>query len=104
MVVSVVGGDLGGDRSNYLWRLRHNTARPDIVTADQPQPIDTLSIIQVRRNRYRLIHALPSRTVDQPWSAGYPVIPGRWACPCCLPDPDPILKSGPVFLRESADD
>src|SRR3954447_18335953 len=34
MVVSVVGGDLGGDRSNYLWRLRHNTALPLVSNSD----------------------------------------------------------------------
>jgi hypothetical protein len=27
-----------------LWRLRHNTARPDIVRADQPQPVDALGV------------------------------------------------------------
>ena len=32
-----------------LWRLRHNTARPDIVGADQPQPIDPLGLGEVGR-------------------------------------------------------
>jgi hypothetical protein len=30
-----------------LWRLRHNTARSDIVGADQPQPIDPLGVGEV---------------------------------------------------------
>ena len=29
-----------------LWRLRHNTARPDIVGADQAQPIEPLLVGQ----------------------------------------------------------
>ena len=29
------------------WRLRHNTARPDIVTADQAQPVDPLGVGEV---------------------------------------------------------
>jgi hypothetical protein len=35
MVVSVVGGDMGGDSSNYLWRLRHNTGLAQFV---KPMP------------------------------------------------------------------
>jgi hypothetical protein len=31
----------------FLWRLRHNTARPDIVGTDQPQPIDPLGVGEV---------------------------------------------------------
>jgi hypothetical protein len=27
-----------------LWRLRHSTARPDILAADKPQPIDPLLV------------------------------------------------------------
>jgi hypothetical protein len=29
------------------WRLRHNTARPDILGTDQPQPVDPLRVGQV---------------------------------------------------------
>src|SRR5204863_7109255 len=60
MVVSVVGGDMVGDSSNYLWRLRHNTARPDIVGADQPQPVDALFVGQVRCTWRSSVHAAPA--------------------------------------------
>ena len=33
-----------GIRRLRLWRLRHNTARPDVVGADQPQPVDALTV------------------------------------------------------------
>jgi hypothetical protein len=29
-----------------LWRLRHNTARSDVLAADQPQPVDPLFVSQ----------------------------------------------------------
>ena len=29
-------------RSGGLWRLRHNTARPDILAADEAQPVEPL--------------------------------------------------------------
>jgi len=29
-----------------LWRLRHNTARPNILAAYQPQPVDPLLVGQ----------------------------------------------------------
>jgi hypothetical protein len=40
-------GKIGAGRSNRLWRLRHNTARPDIVGTDQPQPVDALVVGEV---------------------------------------------------------
>src|SRR5260370_12310266 len=43
-----------------LWRLRHNTARPDIVTADQPQPVDALLVGQVRCTWRSSVHAAPA--------------------------------------------
>jgi hypothetical protein len=40
---------MGTAGDSGLWRLRHNTARPDIVGADQPQPIDPLGVGEVGR-------------------------------------------------------
>jgi hypothetical protein len=31
-----------------LWRLRHNTARPDILAAEQPQPVEPLAVGQAK--------------------------------------------------------
>jgi hypothetical protein len=31
-------------RVHFLWRLRHNTARPDILAANEPQPVDALLV------------------------------------------------------------
>src|SRR6266478_3593231 len=70
MVVSGVCGDMGGDSSNYLWRLRHNTARPDIVGADQPQPVDALFVGQVRCTWRSSVHAAPAGSMDQPEGVG----------------------------------
>jgi hypothetical protein len=30
-----------------LWRLRHNTARPDILAADEAQPVEALFVGEV---------------------------------------------------------
>src|SRR5579863_6260950 len=35
-----------GTPSKFLWRLGHNTARPDILAADEPQPVEPLLIRQ----------------------------------------------------------
>jgi hypothetical protein len=45
MIVSFAG-DVAIAGHFFLWRLRHNTARPDIVTADQAQPVDALGVGQ----------------------------------------------------------
>jgi hypothetical protein len=41
-----------------LWRLRHNTARPDILAADKPQPVEPLLVGQPDRFR-TVAHAAP---------------------------------------------
>jgi hypothetical protein len=44
--------------------LRHNTARPDIVTAYQPQPVDPVGFGEVERLGRPVMHAataLPNR-------------------------------------------
>jgi hypothetical protein len=33
-------------KDSFLWRLRHNTARADIVAADQAQPVEALVVGQ----------------------------------------------------------
>ena len=41
-----------------LWRLRHNTARPDILAADEAQPIEALLVGEVDAV-HRLVHFAP---------------------------------------------
>src|SRR6266480_6741168 len=70
---------MGGNSSNYLWRLRHNTARPDIVGADQLQPVDALLVAQVRCTWRSSVHATPAAAWInlKEWGRGFlPVIPG----------------------------
>jgi hypothetical protein len=43
-----------------LWHLGHNTARPDIVRTNQPQPVDALGIGQVCRGWRLGVHASPT--------------------------------------------
>jgi hypothetical protein len=51
-----------------LWRLRHNTARPDILAADKPQPVDALFVVETDGFR-DFVHSFPD-----PVSA---IAPGR---------------------------
>src|SRR2546430_12625527 len=60
MVVSGGCRRHGASRSKFLWRLRHNTARPDIVGADQPQPVDALFVGQVCCTWRSSVHAAPA--------------------------------------------
>src|ERR1700676_2215495 len=69
MIVSFAG-DVGRAVSNYLWRLRHNTARPDIVGTDQPQPVDALGVGEVCRGWRFGVHASPVDRMDQLEDAG----------------------------------
>jgi hypothetical protein len=39
------------DLPDGLWRLRHNTARPDILAADEAQPVDALILDSFRTLR-----------------------------------------------------
>ena len=41
-----------------LWRLRHNTARPDILAADEAQPVEALLVGEVDAVR-SLVHFAP---------------------------------------------
>jgi hypothetical protein len=89
------------DRSIVLWRLRHNTARPDIVAADQPQPVDPLRVGQLRCAGRFGVHAAPPRgSVDQPEGVGKGVwtwLPARPGMTLTrLPHPDALRKSGAV--------
>jgi hypothetical protein len=45
-----------------LWRLRHNTARPDILAADETQPVEALLVGEVDVVRW-LIHVCPQISV-----------------------------------------
>src|SRR5450631_2732326 len=57
-------GKIAPDSSYFLWRLRHNTARPDIVGTDQPQPVDPLRVGQVCRAGRFGVHEAPR---GAPW-------------------------------------
>ena len=46
-----------------LWRLRHNTARPDILAADQPQPIDPLLVAEPE-SFWDVVHGLSKERLD----------------------------------------
>jgi hypothetical protein len=41
-----------------LWRLRHNTERPDILAADQAQPVEALLVGEVNVVR-GFVHSSP---------------------------------------------
>jgi hypothetical protein len=45
-----------------LWRLRHNTARSDVLTADEPQPVEPLLVRQADGLR-PLAHLAPNATM-----------------------------------------
>jgi hypothetical protein len=49
-----------GSPSKFLWRLGHNTARPDILAADEAEPIDPLLIRQSDGFRF-LAHFAPKK-------------------------------------------
>jgi hypothetical protein len=40
-----------------LWRLRHNTARTDIIGADQPETVEPFDVRELVR---AVVHAAPS--------------------------------------------
>ena len=44
MVVSVDGGDMGADSSNYSWRLRHNTGTLALKTRKTAYEVDPLGL------------------------------------------------------------
>jgi hypothetical protein len=44
--------------SKYLWRLGHNTARPDILAANEAQPVEALLVGEVDVVR-TLVHSAP---------------------------------------------
>ena len=48
-----------------LWRLRHNTVRPDAVGTDQPQPVDALGVTQMRCAGCLGVHSVFDRQMDQ---------------------------------------
>jgi hypothetical protein len=50
--------EFGGGFSGRLWRLRHNTARPDILATDEAQPVDALVVGETDAMRY-FIHRIP---------------------------------------------
>jgi hypothetical protein len=64
---------MGPNRSFGLWRLRHNTARPDIVGTYQPQPVDPLLVGEVCGVLGIAVHAaLPTATSnDEAMQATY---------------------------------
>jgi hypothetical protein len=43
-----------------LWRLRHNTARPDILAADETQPVEPLCVGESDAGVEFARHATPS--------------------------------------------
>ncbi len=59
-------------------RLRHKTARPDIVGADQPQPVDALFVGQVRCTWRSSVHAAPAWINLSKWERGLAVGPPRF--------------------------
>jgi hypothetical protein len=47
-----------------LWRLRHNTARPDVLAADEAQPVEALFVAEVNRGS-RVAQFVPKHISDQ---------------------------------------
>ena len=76
-------------RSKILWRLRHNTARPNIVRADQPQPVDPLGVGQFSRRRdVAVVHVMsPGGSVEQPEGVGNGVQTSHFIYPSVAPAP-----------------
>src|SRR5258705_13179062 len=80
---------------------RTKGARPDIVTADQPQPVDPLRLGEMCRAGCSDVHACPRRPAWinlREWgrgtfASGAPRNDGQGR----LPHPLALRKSGPVF-------
>jgi len=53
-----VSRQVGALGIQILWRLRHNTARPDILAADETQPVEPLLVGKVDAVR-SLVHFAP---------------------------------------------
>ena len=77
-------------------------ARPDIVGADQPQPVEPLGIGEVGRAGRSVVHA--GFSFAQPEIAINTC--SRGACQRCLrlPDPDPLRKTCPSAAGEPCHD
>jgi len=57
-----VSRQVGALGIQILWRLRHNTARPNVLTTDQPQPVEALLVGEVDAV-HRLVHVCPQASV-----------------------------------------
>ena len=58
-------GKVSATKLERLWRLRHNTARSDILAPDQPQPVEPLFIRQDdAAPTLAICHALPPEAAN----------------------------------------